>query len=78
VVPKITVVKLERKDAFDKQRYKVFIGDKEIHNVRGVKAHLTADEIPMMRVDIQFVTSDFQWINEEDLVEPLADGSTGG
>jgi hypothetical protein len=76
VVNKIKVVKLKRKDTFNKQRYKVFIDDNEITGVRAVSVSMSAEDIPVASVNIQFNTTDFQWVNEGESVEPLADGPT--
>jgi hypothetical protein len=77
VAPKITVIKLKRESAFDMQRYKVLIDNEELKNVTAVSASLTANELPFITVNIQIKTADFQWIDEEKPVEPLADGPTG-
>jgi hypothetical protein len=69
-------VKQKRKDAFDPQRYRVFLDNYEITDVRGITASLTADEMPLTTVNIQLLTTDFQWVNEGESVEPLADGPT--
>ena len=77
MLPKITVIKLKRQDAFDRQKYKVLIGNDELTDVSAVSVSMTANEIPITTVNIHLKTTDFQWLNEEDATEPLVDGSTG-
>lgn len=71
---KIRVIKMKPQNSFELPRYKAFIDNKEIKGITLVSVSVKGEEkmFGLNKVNIQIITNDFEWLNEES-AELLAD-----